>query len=108
MDDYLTSAELKGRVIEQRRLRRNPPTGSRPRQRRAGAACSCSRRSPTLASHFRILLRLSEAGTQNVQGLSEPRGANRSLVSRALPDLREKGLMSWSRARPTNARFSCA
>ena len=40
---------------------------------------------------FRILLRLRQAGTQNVQGISELLGANRSLVSRALPDLRDQG-----------------
>ena len=96
MDDYLTPAELKGRVIEQRAaLRRNLVN----RLFRLGNGVQAqSQQLLSLISdlslvHFRILLRLSEAGTQNVQGLSELLGANRSLVSRALPDLREKGLI---------------
>ncbi|RZO29856.1 MAG: MarR family transcriptional regulator [Rhodospirillaceae bacterium] len=97
MVDYLTPAELKGRVIEQRAaLRRNLVN----RLFRLGNGVQAqSQQLLALVSdlslvHFRILLRLSEAGTQNVQGLSELLGANRSLVSRALPDLRDKGLIN--------------
>ena len=79
MDDYLTPAELKGRVIEQRAaLRRNLVN----RLFRLGNGVQAqSQQLLALVSdlslvHFRILLRLSEAGTQNVQGLSELLGAN--------------------------------
>jgi len=41
--------------------------------------------------HYRILLRLSQAGPQNVQGIAELLGTNRSLVSRVLPNLRAQG-----------------
>lgn len=41
--------------------------------------------------HYRILLRLSQAGPQNVQGIAELLGTNRSLVSRVLPALRTRG-----------------
>lgn len=40
---------------------------------------------------YRIMLRLSQAGPQNVQGIAELLGTNRSLVSRVLPGLRSNG-----------------
>ncbi|MGB0784718.1 MAG: MarR family winged helix-turn-helix transcriptional regulator [Alphaproteobacteria bacterium] len=40
---------------------------------------------------FRIMLRLSQAGSQNVQGIADLLGTDRSNVSRALPSLLEKG-----------------
>ena len=41
--------------------------------------------------HYRILLRLCQAGSQNVQGIAELLGANRSVVSRALPAMKDAG-----------------
>ena len=94
MTDHFSPGSLKGKVVEQRaKLRRNLVN----RLFRLGNAIQTQTQhllalnSDLSVVHFRILLRLRQAGTQNVQGISELLGANRSLVSRALPDLREKG-----------------
>ena len=94
MSDQISAGLIKGKVIEQRaKLRRNLVS----RLFRLGNAIQTqtqqllSLTSDLSVVQFRILLRLRQAGTQNVQGISELLGANRSLVSRALPELRERG-----------------
>jgi DNA-binding MarR family transcriptional regulator len=94
MSDHFSPGSLKGKVVEQRaKLRRNLVN----RLFRLGNAIQTqtqhllAQNSDLSVVHFRILLRLRQAGTQNVQGISELLGANRSLVSRALPDLRDRG-----------------
>ncbi|MGB1157705.1 MAG: MarR family transcriptional regulator, partial [Alphaproteobacteria bacterium] len=94
MSDQISAGLIKGKVIEQRaKLRRNLVS----RLFRLGNAIQTqtqqllSLTSDLSVVQFRILLRLRQAGTQNVQGISELLGANRSLVSRALPELRDRG-----------------
>ena len=94
MSDQVSAGLIKGKVIEQRaKLRRNLVS----RLFRLGNAIQTqtqqllSLTSDLSVVQFRILLRLRQAGTQNVQGISELLGANRSLVSRALPELRDRG-----------------
>lgn len=94
MKEEISAGLIKGKVIEQRaKLRRNLVS----RLFRLGNAVQTqtqqllSLSSELSVVQFRILLRLRQAGTQNVQGISELLGANRSLVSRSLPDLRDNG-----------------
>ena len=94
MTEQISAGLIKGKVIEQRaKLRRNLVS----RLFRLGNAVQTQTQqllaltSDLSVVQFRILLRLRQAGTQNVQGISELLGANRSLVSRALPDLRDQG-----------------
>lgn len=94
MNEEISAGLIKGKVIEQRaKLRRNLVS----RLFRLGNAVQTqtqqllSLSSELSVVQFRILLRLRQAGTQNVQGISELLGANRSLVSRSLPDLRDNG-----------------
>ena len=94
MKEEISAGLIKGKVIEQRaKLRRNLVS----RLFRLGNALQTqtqqllSLSSELSVVQFRILLRLRQAGTQNVQGISELLGANRSLVSRSLPDLRDNG-----------------
>ncbi|MAW51556.1 MAG: hypothetical protein CME01_01900 [Geminicoccus sp.] len=94
MTKEISAGLIKGKVVEQRaKLRRNIVS----RLFRLGNAIQTQTQqllaltSELSVVQFRILLRLRQAGTQNVQGISELLGANRSLVSRSLPDLRDKG-----------------
>ena len=94
MKEPISAGLIKGKVVEQRaKLRRNLVS----RLFRLGNAIQTQTQqllaltSDLNVVQFRVLLRLRQAGTQNVQGISELLGANRSLVSRALPDLRDKG-----------------
>jgi len=96
MSDHFSAGSLMGKVVEQRaKLRRNLVN----RLFRLGNAIQAQTQqllalnSDLSVVHFRILLRLNQAGTQNVRGISELLSANRSLVSRALPELRDKGLI---------------
>ena len=50
-----------------------------------------ARESDLSVVQFRILLRLTQAGAQNVQGIADLLGTDRSNVSRALPALLGKG-----------------
>lgn len=50
-----------------------------------------SRESDLSVVHFRIMLRLTQAGPQNVQGIADLLGTDRSNISRALPTLLKNG-----------------
>ncbi len=108
MSSNLRPGKLKGSVVQQRAwLRANLVN----RLFRLGNALQnqtqalLARESDLSVVHFRIMLRLSQAGPQNVQGIADLLGTDRSNVSRALPALLGKGWIN-QQASPEDRRQS--
>lgn len=94
MSTNLAIGKLKGSVVQQRAwLRANLVN----RLFRLGNALHnqtqalLSSESDLSVVHFRIMLRLKQAGSQNVQGIADLLGTDRSNISRALPALLHQG-----------------